>query len=143
MMCDNIFGIMQFKTESNLVIVKLDDGEDFFESMEKIVKKCSIESGIVLSGIGQLKNFELGYFDGKKYVRKTFEKPMELVSMHGSIAESFHIHCALADEKQRIYGGHLFKGVVGVVNEIVILKLSKIKLKRVLDKKTGLKTLKI
>ena len=63
--------------------------------------------------------------------------------MQGSIAETFHIHCTLADEKQRIYGGHLFKGIVSVVNEIVILKLNKIKLKREEDKKTGLKTLKI
>lgn len=134
---------MQLKTESNIVIVKLDDGEDFFESIERIVKECDISSGMVLSGIGQLKNFELGYFDGKKYVKKTFKKPMELVSMQGSIAETFHIHCALADEKQRIYGGHLFKGIVSVVNEIMILKLNKTKLKREEDKKTGLKTLKI
>ncbi|MCG2826318.1 MAG: DUF296 domain-containing protein [Thermoplasmatales archaeon] len=134
---------MQFKTESNIVIVRLDDGEDFFESMEKVVKSCEIESGMILSGIGQLKNFELGYFDGKKYVKKTFEKPMELVSMHGSIAETFHIHCTLADEKQRVYGGHLFKGIVSVVNELIILRLTKIKLGRKLDKKTGLKTLKI
>ncbi len=135
--------IMQFKTESNLVIVKLDDGEDFFESMEKIVKSCDIESGIILSGIGQLKNFELGYFDGKKYTKKTFEKPMEIVSMQGSIAETFHLHCTLADEKQRVHGGHLFKATVNVVNEIVILRLNKIKLKREKDKKTGLKTLRI
>ena len=65
---------MQLKTESNIVIVKLDDGEDFFESIERIVKECDISSGMVLSGIGQLKNFELGYFDGKKYVKKTFKK---------------------------------------------------------------------
>jgi predicted DNA-binding protein with PD1-like motif len=134
---------MQLKTESNIIIVKLDDGEDFFESMEKLVKKCNISSGIVLSGIGQLKNFELGYFDGEKYIKKTFKKPMELVSMQGSIAETLHIHCTLADEKQNVYGGHLFKGVVSVVNEIVILRLNKIKLKREEDKKTGLKTLKI
>jgi len=134
---------MQFKTESNIVIVRLDDGEDFFESMEKVVKSCEIESGMILSGIGQLKNFELGYFDGEKYVKKTFEKPMELVSMHGSIAETFHIHCTLSDEKQRVYGGHLFKGIVSVVNELMILKLNKIRLKREKDKKTGLKTLEI
>jgi len=134
---------MQFKTESNIVIVRLDDGEDFFESMEKVVKSCEIESGMILSGIGQLKNFELGYFNGGKYVKKTFEKPMELVSMHGSIAETFHIHCTLADEKQRVYGGHLFKGIVSVVNELMILKLNKIRLKREKDKKTGLKTLEI
>lgn len=134
---------MQFKTESNIVVAKLDDGEDFFESMEKIVKKCNISSGIVLSGIGQLKNFELGYLDGKKYVKKTFKKPMELVSMQGSIAETFHIHCALADKDQNVYGGHLFKGRVSVVNEIVILRLNKTKLKREEDKTTGLKTLKV
>ncbi|MCG2827121.1 MAG: DUF296 domain-containing protein, partial [Thermoplasmatales archaeon] len=67
----------------------------------------------------------------------------ELVSMHGSIAETFHIHCTLADEKQRVYGGHLFKGIVSVVNELMILKLNKIRLKREKDKKTGLKTLEI
>ncbi|MDI6916391.1 MAG: DUF296 domain-containing protein [Thermoplasmatales archaeon] len=134
---------MKLKIESNIVVVKLDDGEDFFESMEKIVKSCNISSGMVLSGIGQLKNFELGYFDGKKYVRKTFKKPMELVSMQGSIAGTFHIHCALADEHQNVYGGHLFKGIVSVVNEITILKLNKIKLRREEDKKTGLKTLEI
>ena len=42
---------MQLKTESNIVIVKLDDGEDFFESIERIVKECDISSGMVLSGI--------------------------------------------------------------------------------------------
>ena len=134
---------MQLKTESNIVIVKLDDGEDFFESMKRIVKKCNLSSGVLLYGIGQLKNCELGYFNGKKYIKKTFKKPMELVSMHGTIAETFHIHCTLADEKQKVYGGHLFKGTVSVVNEIVILKLNKIKLKREEDKKTGLKILKI
>lgn len=135
---------MEFKTDANIVVVKLEHGEDLFKELGNVIISTSISSGMIVSGIGMLKNAELGYYNGKNYISKKFEKSVELVGLHGSIVENtFHIHCSIADNKHRVYGGHLFKAQVSNICEILILKLENIKLKRVLDKKTRLKILKI
>lgn len=135
---------MEFKADANFVVVKLEHGENLFKELGNVIIHAGISSGMIVSGIGMLKDVELGYYNGKNYISKKFEKSMELAGLHGSIAENtFHIHCSIADNKHRVYGGHLSKAQVSTVCEILILKLENIKLKRVLDKKTRLKILKI
>ena len=38
---------------SNLVMVKLDDGEDLLDSLQRVVKEHRIDSGTVLWGVGR------------------------------------------------------------------------------------------
>ena len=47
------------------------------------------------------------------------------------------MHAVLGDENKQVVGGHLFKGIVEVTNEIVLLKTD-IKIKRKTEEKTGL-----
>jgi predicted DNA-binding protein with PD1-like motif len=72
---------------------------------------------------------------------------MELLSMHGSIAKAqesrIHIHVGLANSEHRVFGGHLFSAKVCMLNEIVLLKLDEITLKRELNVKSGLLELKV
>ena len=138
---------MQSSEENNRIIAKLDDGQNLFSALGKIMMKHGAESAVILSGIGMLRDFELGYYDGGKYITKLFNEPMELLSMHGSIAaseeSSIHIHVALADEGHNVIGGHLMKAKVCVLNEIVLQKLDRIELGRRLNEKSGLYELDI
>ncbi len=131
--------------EGNIIAVKLEEGEDLFESLEAIRKKFGIKSGYVLFGIGALSDFELGYFEkGKGYSRNKFKEPHELIALHGSIAESeqsLHLHAALANKKKQVIGGHLFSAKANPLVELLILKLSKTRLTRKLNKATNLNEL--
>lgn len=139
---------MQSAIESNIIVVRLEHNEDLFEELRNVLSKYEIKSAIILSGIGQLRDFELWYFTGEKYIKKRFMKEHELLCMQGSIAGnegsiSIHIHASLANERYEVMGGHLYSGTVSVLNEITLLKLDSIHLTRKLNKKTGLKELQI
>ena len=138
---------MQSAEERNHVIVKLDDGEDVFDSLDKVIEKYGIDSALILSGIGMLRDFEIGYYNGEKYIKELFVDPMELLSMHGSIASGkenrIHIHVSLANREHKVFGGHLMRAKVCVLNEIVLFKVNDVVLTRKLNKKSGLMELAI
>jgi predicted DNA-binding protein with PD1-like motif len=142
---------MQNGLDDKFIVIKLSNNEDLFDSLKIVIESNEIRSGIILSGIGMLKEFELGYFDPDGYKTRFFSEPHELVSMSGSIAYAKtdtsnlipHIHCAIADREHQVWGGHLNKAKVNVVNEITILKLSELKLTRLKNDTTGLMELNI
>ena len=132
-----------------MVLAKLEHGEDFFSSLREVISKHRIKSGIILNGIGMLKDSVIGYFPGQGgYEQASFPKPMELTSLQGNIATHdgdavFHVHVNLAGRDKHVHGGHLIKGTVNIVNEIAILKSAGIKLSRHESAETGLLELKM
>jgi uncharacterized protein len=135
---------MQSMEEQGLIIARLFSGEDLFQSLREVCRKHEVENAIIISAIGQIKQFTLGYLNGKTYSWQEFVPSHELVSISGIISWSreeqdyqFHLHAAVADEKHHAFGGHLAKGIVQTSNEIVILK-THLKVKRRLDEQTGL-----
>jgi predicted DNA-binding protein with PD1-like motif len=134
---------MQSKEKDSLVFIRLFPGEDIYQSLEEACRKHRVETAVVLSGVGQLKQFRLGYFKEKgDYAPQEFEKPHELLSLTGSISNqegdyNFHLHVALGNEGKKVIGGHLIKGAVEVTNEIVLFKTD-LKVKRKVEESTGL-----
>jgi predicted DNA-binding protein with PD1-like motif len=123
---------MESSEEDGLIVARLDEGEDVFSDIETLSKKYYLRGALILSGIGMLENPVLGYFNQEKYVEHKFEGCYELLSMHGSIAEGItHIHTALGNEKSLTFGGHLLGAKVKVNVELVIQKLTRIKLSRI------------
>ena len=138
---------MQSAEEGQFIVAKLSKGENLFAALREIIGKHDIVSGLVISGIGMLKNVELGYYSGEEHEPKRFKRPRELIALHGSVTTGgetvIHLHCALSDEKYEVVGGHLIDAEVAVVAELVIAKLSKIELGRELNPGTGLKELSV
>lgn len=138
---------MESKAEGQMVMVKLDDGEDLFASLKSVARMHGVTGGCILFGIGQIQDFELGYFDGKTYLRKVFEEPHELVGLHGTVTPDLdpplHMHAAVSRDDFILHGGHLFKARVAVVGEICIQRFTTIEMRRELDRKTGLRKLAI
>lgn len=138
---------MESAVDGNTIMVKLDDGEDLFGSLRGIARTHRVSEGVVLFGIGQLRYFELGYFDGRTYQRKIINEPYELVALHGSLTPNLdppmHLHAALSKDDLVMVGGHLFKATVAVINEMCIQRLPAVQMGRDLDSRTGLKKLTV
>ena len=134
---------MQSKEENGLIFIRLFPGEDIYCELKKVCQKYKVETAVVLSGLGQLKHFELGYFKEKgNYTLREFEKAHELLCLTGNISlqegeYNFHLHAVLGNEEKEVVGGHLIRGEVEVTNEIVLLKTG-LRIKRKLEENTGL-----
>jgi len=135
---------MQSKEKDNIIFIRLFPDEDIHEEIRKACKLHNVKTAVVLSGLGQLKKFKLGYLKEKNnYTPEKFDKPHELLSLTGNVClqnegYEIHLHAVLGDEKKNAIGGHLIEGKVEVTNEIVLLKTN-IAVKRRLEEKTGLK----
>jgi predicted DNA-binding protein with PD1-like motif len=139
---------MEFSQSGDLILVRLHQDEDLFEMLRKVGEACEIQTAVVLSGIGMLKQAELNFFvKNGEYSAVLFPEPMELVSMTGNVIHQdgdwhFHIHAVLARHTKEAVAGHLSKGKVNVTNEIVILKTG-VKAARRVDAATGLMALSL
>lgn len=135
---------MQSKEKDNLIFIRLFPDEDIHEKLIEVCKLHKVKTAVILSGLGQLKKFRLGYFKKKNnYASKTFDDPYELLSLTGNICYQnndyiIHLHVVLGDDKKNTVGGHLIEGKVEVTNEIVLLK-TRIRIDRRFEEETGLK----
>ena len=137
---------MEYREDQGLIMARLHQDEDIFESLKNVCVACDVRTGVVLSGIGMLKQAELSFYVKQgRYATVLFPEPLELVSLTGNMLlqdgeYKFHLHAALARETKEALAGHLSAGKVNVTNEIVILKTD-IPAVRKLDDATGLMAL--
>ncbi len=127
---------MIIKEGNSTVAVRFQEGEDLFESLRVICTNYSINSGIILSGVGMFESLEIGYWNGKEYVTKKINELVEIVSLTGNIGISetegelvFHLHIAVALQDYQVIGGHFVNGKF-YNGELFIKKLQNIALLR-------------
>lgn len=137
---------MKSTNTGNFNFIKLDKGEELIQCLNSFSIEKGVRSGF-LTGIGVLKNVELGYFDLKKnsYDMKLFEGEYELLSLMGNIAisegkPSPHIHVVLGNKDFNCFGGHLLRGFVGITCEMV-LAVTEMNIERIYDPDTKLRLL--
>jgi hypothetical protein len=117
---------MEWEFVDDLLVVRMDDGEDLVETLGKFIGLPEVpETLVVLSGLGMLRQVELGYFTGKGYETHRFMEPAELLSVSGSIfkrADPFmHLHVLLGFKDASVSGGHLLRARVCNTLEIFLL----------------------
>ncbi len=130
--------------EKNYIILKIEKGEDIEESLNQVIEDYAIFSGLVVFGIGMIRDLEIGYWNGKEYIREKMKESGELVSFHGSITSNdpkLHLHVAVALSDHLVRGGHFFSGKADPLMELYILRLEEIVLKREKNEVTGLNEL--
>ena len=99
-------------------------------------------------GIGQLRTATLGYWNGQEYETKEIAEPAELISLAGSIAEdegrpSVHLHAALGLRSHATVSGHVLRGTVGLLAEVLLESFPSKAFSRPLDETLGLRTLRL
>ena len=129
--------------------ISLDKGEFVLESIREIIKKNSIRNAVLVSAIGTLDYCVTHAVTTTNYpavdvFSRLEDKPLELSSIQGIIADGVpHFHATVSD-LDRVYSGHLEDGCrVLYIFEAVILEVEGIELIRRLDahgvNKLGLK----
>ncbi|MCI4349794.1 MAG: DNA-binding protein [Thermoplasmata archaeon] len=136
---------MQAVAEGTRWMLRLDQGQDLFATLGEFAREHAIRAAVVSSGIGMLRDVAIGYWNGSEYVRKDLAEPHELVGLHGSIAEadgpSIHLHAALAAPNHQLVGGHLIRGTVWVLNELLLDTFPGRTFGRAIDETLGLRKL--
>jgi predicted DNA-binding protein with PD1-like motif len=134
---------MQSKEKDNLIIARLFPEEDVYEKLRELCHQYGIKAAVVLSGIGQLKDIELGFFKEKgDYAPQALEGNYELLSLGGTMLAqdektTFHLHGVFGDLEKKALGGHLIRAKVSVTLEIALLKTDPL-FRRQLEAETGL-----
>jgi len=129
---------MEISRKGAVMMLRLDQDEDILGSIQEAVKNERY-SLLVTTGLGMIHDFELGYFNKGKYLKKAFSEPHELLALQGSVASEgeprIHIHATVANTKHEAFGGHLMRGKAWMSNEIGLVRLEGGFSKRILDPK--------
>ncbi len=134
---------MKSKEKNNIIFIRLFPDEDVNEQLKKACENHKVKTAVVISGIGQLKSAQLGYFIEKgNYASQIFTDTLELLSLNGNICTHgsnyvLHLHAILGDKEKSTIGGHFISGTIDITGEIILLK-SNINIKRKINDNTGL-----
>lgn len=140
-------GPMEVARKDAFVLIRLEHGEDILESIKQTIKE-ERSTMVVISGLGMISEFELGYMDRGNYLKRSYDEPHELLALQGTISTEgeprIHIHATVANKYHDAFGGHLMRGKAWMSNEICMIRLERLMSVRSLDpeKKVGILHLK-
>lgn len=117
---------MHYRKNGDTISVRLSIGEDIVKALLELCEKENIGFARV-SGIGATSRATVGFYNLQKgeYMPKTFEGPMEMVSLLGNMTRKdgkpyLHLHASFSGEDCNVVGGHLTEGIIGVTAEIFV-----------------------
>ena len=85
---------------------------DLLAGFEELVRKHRIRNGVILSGIGSVRNYHIHAvnnrtFPSKNVYTKDTETPADIISINGFVIDGrVHAHLTFADS-EKAFGGHL------------------------------------
>ena len=116
------------KPGSRLHILRLDTGDDLLGCINELIEKENIVNAAVVSGIGTFDHCVLHMvmttsFPAVEHFEKWDDKPLELSSLDGIIANgSPHLHMVVSDHKFA-YSGHVEPGCrILYLGEVLIME---------------------
>ena len=134
---------MKVKQIDNVYVVRLEIGDEIFESLTTLSKQENIKAATV-QGLGAVDKIDIGYYstDDNIYHTTEYNKQMEIISLNGNISVKngepyLHLHGAFSDEKYSMIAGHLNKAFISITAEIFVTVLGG-EIIRGVNKQTGL-----
>ncbi|OHA62237.1 MAG: hypothetical protein A3E07_02970 [Candidatus Wildermuthbacteria bacterium RIFCSPHIGHO2_12_FULL_45_9] len=123
-------------------ILRADPPEDVIDQLKVFCSEHNIHAG-TFSVIGAVKELQLGWYDTdtKRYTKKDFRQKLEVTGMLGNISVReddpkeiiVHAHGTFSDETMGVFGGHVFRAVVGGACEIALTQLEGVVRKKYFD----------
>lgn len=139
--------VMSHAGPMELVVLGIPPGEMLLEAIQQGIEEQDVRNGVVISGIGTLKNFHMHYITHTDFPPADefvdIERPLELLSVSGVIADGQpHLHVVVSCGRDEVYAGHLEpNSEVAYLAEIAILKCNDLAMARHLDEQRKLKLL--
>ena len=138
---------MEYKRFNNVIIARIDAGEEVLEQLKNIALTQDIKLASV-QGLGATNDFTVGVYDvsNKEYHANHFSGDYEIVSLTGTINTMndeyySHLHMSAGDNKGMVVGGHLNRAMISATCELVITIVDGV-VERYKDDVTGLNLFK-
>ncbi|MBI1797000.1 MAG: DNA-binding protein [Candidatus Eisenbacteria bacterium] len=107
--------------------LRLDDGEEIVATLKAFAVAHGVRAGLI-SGLGACGETDLGFFVRAtgEYVTRRFAGEHEIGALTGNFSELDgepfpHCHAVIAGDDMVAHTGHLFRGVVTVTCEVLIV----------------------
>ncbi len=117
---------MQYKRFGNIVMVRIDYGEEIMESLKQMCEQERISLGQV-NAIGATDHAVIGVYDlhEQKYHQEELNGFMEITNLSGNVTSVndqpyIHLHATMADQQNHIHGGHVIEMQVGATCEMFV-----------------------
>jgi uncharacterized protein len=116
---------MQVVADGNRWMLRMSEGDDLHAKLAAFAESEGVRAGAVVMGIGALSSATIGFWNGREYALRELTTPHELLALGGSIAvadgrPSIHLHASLGGPDHAVVGGHLVRGAVGLLAEILV-----------------------
>jgi predicted DNA-binding protein with PD1-like motif len=131
--------LMEYVTEGDRLVVRLDPRDRVLDSLERLREQEDITSGYFF-GIGAVDRVTLGHYNvaNQDYKEKTFEDQFEVTGFSGNIGpDKIHAHIQLGKQDFSSLGGHCSGARVSGTFELVVF-LGETPLTHQRDQETGL-----
>lgn len=118
--------------------VRLLPGDDLKQRIDRLAWERGWRAACVVTCAGSLSNAIIRFADDEDVTR--IPGPLEIISLSGTIASfgGSHLHIAVADNKGRVFGGHLKEGsIVRTTAELIVGVLDGYQFHREIDPETG------
>lgn len=129
---------MEVTELNDCLFVRLEPEEAIIQQLKEVARIRSVRTGAITSGVGMLKNIELGFFQIKSdsYERHRMSGIFDLSSIQGNITWNGdqpvpHVHMTFNDAKMRTFSGHVIEGHCHITMEIFVQRLDSMNLHRI------------
>ena len=117
---------MEYRRFENTLVIRMDRGEEICGTLAALCEKEDVELAEV-SALGAVDRAEMAIYDvpSKTFFRKTFEGPMEIGSLVGSVTRKdgkpyLHLHGVVCDSGLAAHGGHIASMRVSATCEMIV-----------------------
>lgn len=129
---------MRYAATSEVVAIRLSEGEDVRGCIAQVCEENNIDSAVIMSGVGMLRDITFGWFNGNEYVTKDFNEVFELLALSGNVSIKDqtlypHLHGAMSRPDHSVVGGHILRAVADHNVELFLKPLNTISLARKFD----------
>ena len=135
---------MDYRKFNDTYVIRIDRGEEIMTALTGFCKKEKIALGSV-EALGAADHVQIGLYDvaSRQYHKHTFDGPMEITSLLGSISSKdgepyLHLHINLCREDMNVIGGHLNECRISATCEMFVRVLDGTVTRRLDEAVTGL-----
>ncbi len=117
---------MEYRKFQDTYVIRIDRGEEVVDSLTAFCRQEGVKLASV-EALGAADRVVIGLYDvaAKQYHRQTFEEPMEITSLLGSVSTKdgepyLHLHINLCRADMSVIGGHLNECRISATCEMIV-----------------------
>ena len=135
---------MDYRQFNDTYMIRMDRGEEIISALTDFCEKEKITLGSV-EALGASDHVVIGLYDvtQRLYHKQTFDGPMEITSLLGSISSKdgepyLHLHINLCREDMSVIGGHLNECRISATCEMFVRRIDGVVERKLDEAVTGL-----